>query len=315
MKDLCSVCCVSFNHEKFIEAGIQSIFDQTYRKVEIIILDDGSTDESVDTIKRKLTKSPFSWTLIEQENSGNVPKNVNQTIREASGEFVTVMSLDDVLLPNCLGNASNKLVKNDEILFAANSGHYEIDALGKRLTRDLFFPKNVGNIISAQDLLINEYESLGTFFLQGQVFRRDALLAIGGYDEDMIGDDIILRTKLFRYMAENPWCKFSLGKDVVFAYRKHENNLHKKTLRQIKTIIEWKARYFPEKDYPPLFYRWLNHFFRGCIRNGNDAELRNALNYHEVVLENFLKYSKTWPYRRNKVKHWFLSRINRLRSF
>jgi alpha-1,3-rhamnosyltransferase len=311
MKGLCSVCCVSYNHEQFIEAGLQSIFDQTYRQVEIVILDDGSFDGSAEVIKRKLKESPFPWTLIEQKNSANVPKNFNRVIRQASGEFIVVMSLDDLLLPSCIDKAMNALVASDEIVFSANAGHYEIDSVGKRLTPDIFVPEDVVSLNSAQDLLTKEYESLGAFYIQGQVFRKDVLLTIGCFDEDMIGDDIILRTKLFNYMYENQWCKFSLNKHVVLAYRKHENNLHKKTFRQIKTIIEWKRRYFPEKDFPPVFYRWLNHFFRGCIRSGNETELISALDYDSVVLEHFLKYSKTWSYRRNRIKHSVLSWLKR----
>lgn len=311
MKGLCSVCCVSYNHEQFIEAGLQSIFDQTYRQVEIVILDDGSLDGSVEVIKRKLIDSPFPWTLIEQENSANVPQNFNRAIQQASGEFVTVMSLDDLLLPSCVENAITTLMESNEIVFSANAGHYEIDSSGKRLTADIFVPKDFANLRSAQDLLRKEYESLGIFYIQGQVFRKDILLAIGCFDEDMIGDDIILRTKLFKYMDENRWCKFSLGENVVFAYRKHENNLHKRTFRQIKTIIEWKRRYFPVGDFPPIFYLWLNHFFRGCIRNGNEAELKSLLDYDSVVLTHFLRYSKTWSYRRNKIKYWIQSWLRR----
>lgn len=308
MLSLCSVVCVSYNHAKFAMAGLQSVFSQAYRNIEIVVLDDGSSDESVSIIRETLKSSPFKATFIEQLHSGNVPANFNRALKEASGEFVVIMSLDDLLMPGCIDDAIKVLSKNEDIVFFANSGHYEIDENGERLTPNIHLPDTSVKILAAKDLLENEYNKLGVFYIQGQVFRKNILEKVGFFDEDMTGDDIVLRTKIFLLMLENPQMQFSLGSDVVLAYRKHGGNLHKKTFRQIKTVVEWRERYFPTRPYPPLFYRWLDHFFLQTIRNGELDELTEARLYSVVIESRFKEFKKTWKYKRNllkqRVRNW-----------
>ena len=63
----CSIVCVSYNHAKFAAAGLESLYDQTYRNIEIIILDDGSSDETVKLIEAALAKSQFSSKIHQAE--------------------------------------------------------------------------------------------------------------------------------------------------------------------------------------------------------------------------------------------------------
>lgn len=302
MSSLCSVVCVSYNHAQYAADGLQSIYDQTYQNIEIIVLDDGSNDNSSEVIRQTLGQSPFPTKFIEQFNTGNVPENFNKAIAAAVGEFVTVMSLDDLLMPDCIANAVNILRQSTNIIFAANTGHFEIDEHGHRLTPDLQLPGWDRPIETAQDLLDREYEMLGAFYIQGQIFRRDAVLAVGCFDDSMTGDDIVLRTRLFKHMVQHPELTFSIGSDVVLAYRKHGGNLHKRAFRQLRIIIEWKEKYFPDRPYPDLLYRWMDGFFSQCVKRGLDEDLRHALAYSRVIRDHYTKYRKTWRYRRNVLK-------------
>jgi alpha-1,3-rhamnosyltransferase len=77
---LISFCCVSYNHEKFIERylesiwNLESIWTQDYKNIEIIVVDDGSTDESVKVLESLKSKSPFPLKILTQQNTGNVDK-------------------------------------------------------------------------------------------------------------------------------------------------------------------------------------------------------------------------------------------------
>ena len=299
MSHLCSVLCVSYNHAKFAAAGLQSIYEQTYRDIEIIVLDDGSPDNSVEVIESALAQSPFRTKFIRQENSGNVPANFNKVLDAASGKFVTMMSLDDMLMPDCITNAVGVLSKDKSIVFSANTGHVEIDATGKQITGEIHLPRPENHPETAQDLIELEYKSLGSFYIQGQVFRRDALLTVGGFDDTMTGDDIILRTRLFQHMVRHPELKFSLGNNVVLSYRKHGNNLHQNTFRQIKTIAQWKEKYFPDRAYPDLFYRWLEVLIKKSIRRDRPEDIQMASNLNPQVALFIQEHQKTWKYRRH----------------
>ncbi|WP_170539206.1 glycosyltransferase family A protein [Ruegeria arenilitoris] len=302
MSHLCSVLCVSYNHARFAAAGLQSIYEQTYRNIEIIVLDDGSPDNSVEVIEAALAKSPFPTTFIKQENSGNVPANFNKVLDAASGEFVTMMSLDDLLMPDCIKDAVEVLSKARNIVFAANTGHYEIDENGHRITDAIHLPLPANHPETAQDLIELEYRSLGSFYIQGQVFRRDALMAVGGFDDTMTGDDIVLRTRLFQHMVRHPELTFSLGNKIVLSYRKHGNNLHQNAFRQIKTIVQWGEKYFPGRAYPDLFFRWLEHFIEQSIRQDRPEDIRKASDLSPQVAQFIQSYQKTWTYRRRNTK-------------
>lgn len=276
MTGLCSVICVSYNHARFAAFGLRSIYDQSYRNIEIIVLDDGSTDNSVEVIEETLKESPFPTRFIKQKNTGNVPKNFNIALAAARGEYVTMMSLDDLLMKSCISNAVSILSSDQKITFAANSGHVEIDQDGLLLTDEIHLPKLDNFPKSIEDLINLEYDLFGSFYIQGQVFRLDAINAIGGFDEDQTGDDIILRTKLFLYMDKHSDLKYSLGNEVVLAYRKHSQNLHRNALRQIQTITQWKEAYFPDRAYPDLFYRMIHGFVKRSIREGRFDDITAA---------------------------------------
>lgn len=302
MPPLCSVICVTYNHARFAATGLQSIYDQTYRNLEIIVLDDGSTDGTANVIREKLKDSPFPSHFIAQENTGNVPGNFNTAMDKATGDFLIFLSLDDMLLPNCIGSRMDILQSDERIVFAADTSYQEIDDTGMIINAEGKMPVVRHKIETVADLLEAEYEEIGTFYIQGQVFRSDAVRAVGGFDDTLTGDDIILRTKLFRHMIDHPELRFHLGDSTVFAYRKHDNNLHKRSFRQIKTVIEWKETFFPDRPYPRIFYLWLENFFQECVKNDLIAELRTALAYNPVVSDHFNNYSKTKRMRRRLLK-------------
>lgn len=306
MPNLCSIICVTYNHAAFSAQGLQSIFDQSYRDIEIIVLDDGSTDGNPEIIQQKLADSPFPVIFEAQENSGNVPANFNKALSMASGEYLAFLSLDDMLLPESVSLGMTELLSDRNCIFAANSGYQEINDKNEVTEPNGQMPVTNHAIVTAQDLMEAEYTEIGTFYIQGQVFRRDAVAAIGGFDPDKIGDDIILRTKLFKLLLNNPELRFSLGEEKVFAYRKHENNLHKQSFRQIRTVIEWKEEFFPDRPYPDRFYRWLEYFFRDCVRNDLKKDLDAALLFRPLVPEHYVTYKKSAKMRleiiRTKIK-------------
>ena len=96
---LVTVIIACYNHEKYIEQSISSVLEQTYGNVELLVIDDGSTDDSVAVIKRLLTAHDFNF--IEQANQG-LSKTLNEAIRRAQGSLIAPFGSDDVMLPDRL---------------------------------------------------------------------------------------------------------------------------------------------------------------------------------------------------------------------
>ena len=96
MTNLISVVVTCYNHENYIEQCLRSIFKQTYRNIELIVLDDGSTDSSSEIIQEVLKESPFMTTFESHENIG-VVRTRNKGINLLNGDYFIFVDSDDFL--------------------------------------------------------------------------------------------------------------------------------------------------------------------------------------------------------------------------
>ena len=96
MTNLISVVVTCYNHEKYIEQCLRSIFKQTYRNIELIVLDDGSTDYSPEIIQEVLRESPFATTFESHENIG-VVRTRNKGLNLLNGDYFLFVDSDDFL--------------------------------------------------------------------------------------------------------------------------------------------------------------------------------------------------------------------------
>src|SRR5438874_4376035 len=94
MEDLISVIIPAYNAEQFIERTIDSASQQTHRNLEIIVVDDGSTDQTASIVKR-LTKKDRRLRLIRQPNAG-VAAARNRGIKESRGDYLAPLDSDDL---------------------------------------------------------------------------------------------------------------------------------------------------------------------------------------------------------------------------
>lgn len=99
MDNLVSIVVTCYNHEEYIEDCIRSLFQQTYKNIELIILNDGSTDKSEEIIQSLLRESPFSQTNYYYHENQGVVKTRNKGIELVNGEYVLFVDSDNYL-PN-----------------------------------------------------------------------------------------------------------------------------------------------------------------------------------------------------------------------
>lgn len=98
---LVSVICLSYNHEAYVVEALNSVINQTYPNIELLIADDCSTDNSAIVIKDWLKEHPNVQFLSNNTNLGS-NKTFNQLAKIAKGEYIIDLAADDVLLPNCI---------------------------------------------------------------------------------------------------------------------------------------------------------------------------------------------------------------------
>lgn len=129
-----SVVIPLYNHSKFITQAIESVVNQTYRNLELIVVDDGSTDGSADIITELAVKykSRFKEIIlsINEKNEG-AHSAINKGVAACRSNYISLLNSDDMYQPNRISSLVEKLTANDgDIAFSAISC---IDAAGNKI--------------------------------------------------------------------------------------------------------------------------------------------------------------------------------------
>ena len=136
-----SVIIPTYNRETFLPKAIDSVLSQDYNNYEIIVIDDGSTDNTVKLMNDYLAKDKRIKFLINDENKG-VSYSRNRGINEAKGEFVTFLDSDDIFLEGFFNEMNKAIHDNPDAVFFTTwgkmfNGTKEIDFVcdkdGKRI--------------------------------------------------------------------------------------------------------------------------------------------------------------------------------------
>lgn len=120
-----SIIIPCYNGEKYIHQCIGSILEQTYDNIEIVFINDGSIDNSVEKIlklKEAIENRGFELNYIEQKNQG-VGAAIEKGIFVATGEYLTLLDVDDIILPKSVEARVLELKNNSEISIARTNGY------------------------------------------------------------------------------------------------------------------------------------------------------------------------------------------------
>lgn len=259
---LLSICCLGYNHEKFLKDNLDSIKRIDYPHIEVIVVDDGSNDNSVKLLSEIQKGFPFELKIITQKNTGNVGRNFNNAYHIAKGDLITFISLDDIFNSKTILEEIKIMNANPKLAFVAAKKVVTINDSGFINNVLPKLPIDTTKKPSLEELLEFEYTKFGAFYIQGVIFRKKIIDDIQCFDEDMTGDDIVLRTKLFKEMIYSGiWDYHLINSNNVF-YRLHDNNIHKNSIRQIKIVTEYLDKYWPESDDPEILIDWVCSIIR-----------------------------------------------------
>lgn len=223
---LVSVIVPVYNREHLIEETFDSILAQTYRPIEIVAINDGSTDTSLQILKTYSERYPGLFTVIDQHNTGQVIAR-NNGIRAAKGEYFAFLDSDDKWLPEKLEKQIPLFKKTNVAL--VYSGIEKIDDQGKPYNIELCDPTRTHNLYL--HLLVRNQMTGGTV-----VITRAALKKAGLFDESFKAAenwDLWLRICRDHHAA--------LVNEPLLQYRMHAQNMSKDSLLMVqakKTIIK-----------------------------------------------------------------------------
>ena len=257
---LITVYITNFNYGKFVKKAINSVLNQTFKNYELIIIDDGSKDKSIEIIKEFQNKKNIQ--IIYQKNKGLVVSN-NLALRLSKAKYIMRLDSDDWLDPHALEIMSN-ILERDKKISLVFPDYYEVDKNGKILdqVRRHDFKK--------VKLLDQPAHGACT------MIRKENLIDIGGYDEEFSCQD-----------GYYLWLKF-IKKYVVrnvnlplFYYRQHEKSLSKNN----KKILSNRSRIISKLQIKEKKKKVLSILpIRGLQLNPNSLVLKKLKNKPLVFL-------------------------------
>ncbi len=226
---LVTVYITNYNYGKYLQQAIESVLNQTFQDFEVIIIDDGSTDNSKQIIESYSDHEKVK--IIFQKNKGlNITNNI--ALRVANGKYIMRLDADDYLDSNALLVMSNMLENNPE-LGLVYPDYYLVDAEG-----------NIMNVrkrmAMTKEVSLPDQPAHGACTL----IRTDFLKKIGGYDEEFSCQDgyHLWVNFVARYKIDNV-------DTPLFYYRQHGHNLTSNEDRILTTRSAIKDK-FIDKNQP-----------------------------------------------------------------
>ena len=215
-----SVIIPVYNGEKTIQTTIDSVLNQTFQDFELIVINDGSTDSTLEILS---TISDPRLQVFSYPNSG-APKSRNRGFDQSSGEYIAFLDADDLWTPDKL-EAQLKALQNNPEAAVAYSWTDHIDESGQFLYSGRHLTIN-GNVYP--ELLVQNFLENGS----NPLIRRQAFAEIQGFDESLLGGQD--RDLYLRLAACYPF----VGVPAVHIfYRMSPNSISSQVLRQEKQCV------------------------------------------------------------------------------
>ncbi|HKW79427.1 MAG TPA: glycosyltransferase [Casimicrobiaceae bacterium] len=275
-----------------VAAALRSVFMQTYRAVELVVVDDGSDDGSADAIRRQLSESPFDHRFVAREHRG-AAATINAAVALTTGSFICLMNGDDALHEDRLRLMVRAVCATDarwgfSAVECIGPDGDPVDPLRDRYAYDLYCAvgdapggRTIGFSLLTQDV----GATLGNLFVSRRLF--DELGGIGGY-RHAHGWDFGLRAL---QLAEPVW----VG-DAVYQKRVGRERLEPAALAAFRAeAVEICRRYLAwactasesVSSLAPCAVNWPIEFPNALLESGL-ADLVDASTLHSLALASWL---------------------------
>ena len=236
MSELVSVIIPAYNHESYIKNTIESIINQTYENIELIILDDGSADSTWEKIQEMKSACEKRFTNIHFETKPNegTSKTLNRLLSLCQGEFIYFIASDDISKPDSVETLVNFLIQNPDYSLAVGNNEI-IDKDGRvcywNKKRNIVYDKKRARSKTFVEYLkrhnnyfndkeFGTYKTIfrGNYIPNGYLVRKSIFDIIGLYPEGQFTDDYWLMLQVSKYS------KMKYIDKILYSYRWHNEN-------------------------------------------------------------------------------------------
>lgn len=292
LNPLVSVAIPAYNHEKFVQETLESIVNQTYQNLELIIIDDGSSDKTFDVIKETVKKhiDRFVHTDISTQKNAGTATTLNRLIERAHGDFIYLIASDDIAYPQAIEKEVDFLSYHPDFVLVVGDNRFIDDqsepvvldwSLNKLSDSNGLSVKTFAEYLSIKDnqlrkglyaegLFGNYMELLehGNHVPNGYLIRAQALKNVKLSHQTPLEDYFIM-------LQLSKLGKFEYIDEILFSYRRHSTNVssqQEKMARMTKQTLDYE--------------NWL------CVHTPINASYFFEVNLHKLLCK--IKYAKNY---------------------
>lgn len=270
---LVTVICNCYNHELYVWEALESVVKQSYTNIELIVINNGSSDYSFDVIKNFFLQYPET-VFINLPTTISHNKAFNLAFKKSKGNFLIDLSADDRLLPDCIEKQVNFFLSQDENVGLIFGNANNIDANGKFINH--YFAVNKMGKVLDQNLFTTTYESLLSGGLRmcsvSAMMRRKHFELLNGYNENLVFEDLDYWLRLSyrhriafldEFLMEKRNLDNSLGNQLH-----QKNNFAKKINLSLMVIYTEAIKRNNSKENKALLKR-IHYSIEQCYLNNN----------------------------------------------
>lgn len=254
-KPLVSIVIACYNHEAYIQAAIESVLNQSYDNIEFIVIDDGSSDNSVSIIQDLADKHGFHFEA--QDNMG-LNRTLNKAIELAKGKYFVSFGSDDIMMPDRI---------EKQVAFMEGHPQYPItsanvvfiDENGVELADQKPAPSRT---LEFDDIFLNKKPGIQA---AAAMTKLSLFEEHGGYDPDIPLEDIYMWFKLL-YAGHKAHC---LEDDFAY-YRKHASNTYKNVKHMLDSLLKSIEPYNHHPQYQQVRNKLLMSHFLSASKQDSD---------------------------------------------
>ncbi len=273
-----SVAMANYNHGRFIGEALEAILAQSFRPLEIIVVDDASTDNSIEIVEEFVRRDPIVRLVRNERNIGAV-RTFDLGLKEASGDYVFFPASDDKVLPGLLAQSMN-LLKQNPRAGLCTALPVTLSESGENLG-----PRRIP-IISRTPCYLTPERALaalrrydGWFTGNTTIYKREALLEAGGFLPELgsYSDGFACRVIALKYGAcyiPEPLAMTRIGQGRFSQITAANPDISLEIMRNASRLM--RSTYsdvFPEEWVDRWERRWLCTLGSNLIRSSHRAQV------------------------------------------
>jgi glycosyltransferase involved in cell wall biosynthesis len=258
LQPLVTVSVVTYNSAAFVVETLQSVAEQTYQNIALIISDDGSTDNTVQLCEQWLHdhKGRFeSIQLLTVPFNTGVSANCNRILAAAKTDWIKFIAGDDLLLPNCLEDYMQYVAQHPQVRVLFSQIYLFVNQFIEKNILRLVPSQFPANIMDPRFTAADQFKLLLVSdrinFTPSYFFHKEVILKVGGYDErHKIVEDYPMWLKLTQ-----AGYRLDFMQKITVAYRQHNqstNNKEKRLLIKHSVLNTYSFR----KEFVHPFLPW-----------------------------------------------------------